>query len=105
MILYNVTGNVEIQLCTWEQKAAMCVFQNFREIAFENFENCHAIFTSHMHARKIISGPINHTSSIFWQYEVKTALNVIIIGIIILEVTQYGHSRIFDYSNEKESNL
>ena len=25
------------------KKAAMSVFQNFREIAFENFENCHAI--------------------------------------------------------------
>ena len=68
------------QGCTWEQKAAMCVFQNFREIAFENFENCHAIFTPHVHARKIISGPINHKSSIFWQYEVKTALNVMLSG-------------------------
>ena len=52
--------------CVPESKmAAMSVFQNFREIAFENFENCHAIFSPHMHARKIISRPINHKSSIF----------------------------------------
>ena len=71
---------LRIVVCV-EQKAAMSVFQNFREIAFENFENSHAIFTPHMNARKIISGPINHKSSIFWQCEVKTALNVIIICI------------------------